>query len=339
MGFASQWRQRIGRRMLYWFGRMGFLVQTLRRMLVFCCAVSLSVADAQTTARTVSIQLFSHLKVETAFVGATKISACGTSVCVDGQPRSSYQSSGGIRLSSGPSRELPGLKTIRNVAGKLQIFVAMPLEDAVAAVTESEARGMRQLEANKVVAIAARSFYSGTRRHVSGFCDSTHCQTLRRVPGESEIPSRAARETAGKIVSYQGRAIPVLYATRCGGRSLTARDVGFPTRPYPYFAVDCSVCQRRPDPWTFRLPISLKGWVDGLLRTSREHARITLGRKYGWAKVRSNHFTMEASGSEIVFRGQGLGHSLGLCLFGVQGLAAEGWEADKILRHYLPGTE
>lgn len=59
----------------------------------------------------------------------------------------------------------------------------------------------------------------------------------------------------------------------------------------------------------------------------------------GGSTIRSTDCRIRVSEDEIVFdKGRGFGHGLGLCQWGMQGLALKGKRASEILRHYYPGS-
>ena len=65
-----------------------------------------------------------------------------------------------------------------------------------------------------------------------------------------------------------------------------------------------------------------------------DNARLAIGGM----KIRSTDCRIRTDGADIVFEnGRGFGHGVGLCQWGMQGLARRGWKAGAILHHYYPG--
>ncbi len=58
----------------------------------------------------------------------------------------------------------------------------------------------------------------------------------------------------------------------------------------------------------------------------------------GQQLVKSSHLQVQLSGNLITFTGQGLGHGVGLCQWGAQGLAQAGYFHTAILDFYYPGA-
>ncbi|MCP4129950.1 MAG: SpoIID/LytB domain-containing protein [bacterium] len=58
------------------------------------------------------------------------------------------------------------------------------------------------------------------------------------------------------------------------------------------------------------------------------------GRLLGWNTIKSNLFSLRDIGGGYLFSGRGLGHGIGLCQWGAQGMALEGKSYKEILRFY-----
>lgn len=53
----------------------------------------------------------------------------------------------------------------------------------------------------------------------------------------------------------------------------------------------------------------------------------------------STRFEAEKSGDEWIFRGSGYGHGCGMCQWSARGMAASGWQSERILHAMYPGSE
>ena len=126
----------------------------------------------------------------------------------------------------------------------LEAVVSMDLEEAVASAVAAEMLPGTPLEAAKAQAVAARSYFAANRsRHVDyDACDSTHCQFLRELPAPDSLAAQATRETAGLVLTYQGKPLAALYSASCGGGTRPLHDGG--GSEYPYYAVACEYCRR-----------------------------------------------------------------------------------------------
>jgi len=65
-----------------------------------------------------------------------------------------------------------------------------------------------------------------------------------------------------------------------------------------------------------------------------EDFRLSIGA----SRLRSTAFKVRDLGDAVEFYdGRGNGHGVGLCQWGAEGLARQGWSASQILRFYYPG--
>jgi stage II sporulation protein D len=93
---------------------------------------------------------------------------------------------------------------------------------------------------------------------------------------------------------------------------------------------------------------NLSGRVKTLLCTldDAEHLRLDIRQFRVFfsppntrSSLPSNFFNLSSNGDTLAILGQGLGHGVGLCQWGAQGLAMHGFTYREILEHYFPGTE
>ncbi len=144
-------------------------------------------------------------------------------------------------------RRFEGSLDIAAADGELIPVITMEREIAVASSTAAESPPGAPREALKAQAVAIRSYYAASQgRHARfDFCDTTHCQFLKAALRHDAPAARAARETRGLALAWNGRPIAALYSASCGGHTRAA-----PRGPdlYPFFAVACPYCARAPRP-------------------------------------------------------------------------------------------
>lgn len=234
------------------------------------------------------------------------------------------------------SRRYLGRLEIRPSGRELIAIVRMDREAAVAAVVAAENLPDTPIEALKAQAIAARSYLvSGRGRHAEfDFCDTTHCQFMREPPDPTTSAAQAVTATKGLSLAYNSQPFPAMYTRSCSGRTSTPLEVGMHPGSYPYYPVECRYCREHPAQWTTHLSST----DAALLRVSDESSRLELGRRLGWNAVPSNHFKVLRNGDQILLRGTGQGHGIGLCQAGAKAMALEGASYHEILSHYYPNT-
>lgn len=248
-----------------------------------------------------------------------------------------------------------GALEVRARGPVLEAVVTMPLETAVASVVEAESPPNAGLEALEAQAVAARSFFVARQAaHVDfDFCDTTHCQFLRSPPKEGTAASRAARETAGLILTWHDeegsreQVLAAMYARSCGGRTRTLRDIGVASRGYPYYAVRCVYCSHHPEVWkrdaALATEFDLQTENQPMPMTERE--RLAFNRIHGWGALPSlgadapgQPGAAQGKSEERSVSGRGVGHGLGLCQRGAADMARHGAGFAAILTRYYPNT-
>lgn len=229
-------------------------------------------------------------------------------------------------------RRFQGRLEIKSVRGSLTALLETDLETAAASVVVAESAPAASIEALKAQAVAARSYFLAARGRHGGFdfCDTTHCQFLRQPPEATDVALVATLQTRGLVLAYQGVPIAALYSASCGGRTLSLAEVGFESDGYPYFSVVCMACRYEARQWESRLDLPAIG--------GSETWRLRVGRTLGWAVVPGNNHEVMRTGADVIIRGRGAGHGVGLCQRGAKAMAASGASFERILSYYYPNT-
>lgn len=252
--------------------------------------------------------------------------------------------------------EVPG-KLRRLYSGTLEIqahgqileaVVTMPVETAVASIVAAESPPGEGIEALKAQAVAARSFLIARQAaHADfDFCDTTHCQFFRSPPAEKEPAAKAARATAGLVLTWhddgvvQEQVLAAMYARSCGGRTRTLREIGIVSRGYPYYKVHCVYCSHHPEAWRRDAAIAAGSDAASKPRSSpaTERERLAFNRIHGWGAIPSLGNGIAGDDGKRSIVGRGDGHGLGLCQLGAADMARQGADFARILAHYYPNT-
>ncbi len=241
---------------------------------------------------------------------------------------SSFRGNCSIGVEGAPARRFTGEFVITRANDSLRVVWKGEIEELTAAIVSAESPPNATAAMLEAQAVVARSWLvASKRRHGDiAFCDTTHCQHFKEA---SERGIKAARATKGLVLSWQGRPFAPAYSASCGGRTKTASEIGWrDDNRYPYFAVDCPVCQREEPRWKR----TFSGELAVLLQRApnKESTRLAIGREDGWDALPSNNYRRFGDGVE----GRGRGHGLGLCQRGSAGFST----AAAILAHYFPGA-
>ena len=209
------------------------------------------------------------------------------------------------------------------------------------------------------------------------FCSLTHCQFFRppleASKGDSAVLAEAVTKTTGMVLKYDGRLIDAYYGASCGGMTEAVGSV-WPDRSAPYLrSVNDPYCSSgAASAWRQAISLAdltavLREWPGASLRAPLQDIsivshdasgrartlrlagnssqqvdanafRYAVNRRLGWNTLKSNLYTIERHGGNLVFTGRGLGHGVGLCQTGADQMGRMGIAFDKILAHYFPGA-
>ncbi len=279
-----------------------------------------------------------------------------------------------------------GVLDIYNHGGKLRLINQLPLEEYLAGVVGKEMSGSRfPLEALKAQAVAARTFTLYRLRAAlqgaaslpleSAFPATSEFQSYGGAAGETAPVLQAVRETAGQVLTWEGKLFQAYYHAACGGR--TADGALFNEKDIPPLqGVPCERCQasaaRR---WEVKLPLTeleraLAPWAKergvklGKIQDLQPVEKEANGRsRYlrvvhaaGRFEVRLDRFRQLVNAESTkrlrscafavsvfreqglaVFEGRGSGHGVGLCQSGAAAMAANDRRSSgQLLSHYYP---
>jgi stage II sporulation protein D len=125
-------------------------------------------------------------------------------------------------------------------AGRVTAINIVDLEEYLLGVVPLEigVRPLAELEAVKAQAVAARTYavrHLGSRESLGfDFYATVADQVYGGLASEDPATTRAVRETAGEIVTYQGTPILAYYHSTCGGHTAAIEEVWGHRMPVPY---------------------------------------------------------------------------------------------------------
>lgn len=249
--------------------------------------------------------------------------------------------------------------------GEIVLVNHAPLEDYVAGVVVAE-MGSGHPAAMRAQAVIARTW---ALRHKDekaeySFGDLANHQVFHGFSMRAEQAAEIIEATRGMVLTYDGRPIDAVFHAACADRVYSAHEI-WGGRDHGYLRavtlpdVIASTAGRG---WIRRLP---RERVDPLFQSATgqrpeyrigrrdgqlgvhvipgewigiDRFRLIIERALGWNTLRSNAFTITTSNDELVFRGEGFGHLVGLCQSQAVELAEQGWSFEEILRLFYPGT-
>ncbi|UFS70537.1 SpoIID/LytB domain-containing protein [Geomonas sp. RF6] len=254
----------------------------------------------------------------------------------------------------------------------LLVVNELPLEEYLIGLINCEISSAWPMEAIKAQAVIARSyavFQKAARKNAPYQLESSVMDQV--YDGADQEDSRAARgvqETAGEVLTFNGRTIQAFYHANCSGHTEDSREVWGLSLPY-LRGVPCKYCQEaNPSRWEQTIPLKK---VEGALKSAGypvsgirevrvggrnesgrvQDVQITCSRgkvsvpgvafrkAIGYGVVKSTNFDLLILGDDVMVAGAGSGHGVGLCQWGSKQRALDGFSYREILSYYYPGVQ
>lgn len=242
----------------------------------------------------------------------------------------------------------------------------MALEDYILGVVLAEMPASFEIEALKAQAVVARTYTLRGKRHGSiDICtDPACCQAYcapenykGSVTALQKVES-AVQQTAGMIVTYEGKPIEATYFSCSGGRTEDAVAVWGQSVPYLQ-AVDSPGEEKAsvylnttfmtasefsqafgglsgsPNNWIGKITYTNGGGVETIQIGGKSYKGTQVRKLLG---LRSTAFAITIVGSSVTITTKGNGHRVGMSQYGADAMALSGKDYEAILAHYYPGT-
>ena len=232
------------------------------------------------------------------------------------------------------------------------------LEQYLYSVVGAEAVSSWPIEALKAQAVAARSYALYKRKGSNGIYDvdtTIGTQVYKGLDTEYITTHQAVDSTLGQIMTYNNQVILAAFHSSSGGYTENVEDIW--TSPLPYLRAVVDYDQQSPVfEWQQIVPVSkIQSLVAGVgkikafqpkemtprgrvvtMNITGDRGSTTVSgndiRKI--LDLRSTLFRVSTQGDNLVVKGRGFGHGLGLSQWGAYYLAKQGINYHQILAHY-----
>lgn len=275
-------------------------------------------------------------------------------------------------------------KTIKLLHKDEEKVEEVNLDEYIACVTSAEMPATYDIEALKAQAIVARTYtiykITTSKKHeIADICDkSTCCQAwiskedrLKKWDEDKRVSNwnkilKAVNETAGKIITYEGKPINAFFHANSGGKTEVPFYVwggtGYPylqvvetsgEDAYSQYSSEAKFTKKefiekvKKEHEDFKINFEEKNCIEiinrdesnrvvtvkiGNLNLSGVETRTLLG-------LRSANFTVEIKENEVLFKVIGYGHGVGMSQTGADALAKQGKNYEEIIKHFYTGVE
>ena len=291
-------------------------------------------------------------------------------VCVNGRTVPGLVASAPVRVTVN-GKGYRGLLEVTATERGLQVVNELPLEEYLIGLINCEISSAWPVEAVKAQAVIARSYAMYQKQARRGAPYQLESSVMDQVYEGCDVEdSRAARgvqETAGEVLTWEGKTIQAFYHSSCAGHTENSERVWGLSIPY-LRGVPCQYCQQgNPVKWEQNMALKkVEGALRGAgypvagLRDLKVQGRNESGRvqdvavfcakgrvlvpgvafrkALGYGVVKSTNFELRVSGDDCLITGVGSGHGVGLCQWGAKQRAADGFSYREILSYYYPGV-
>ncbi len=244
------------------------------------------------------------------------------------------------------------------------IINRVDLERYVAGVVQSEVLGSSiDLEFFKIQAIIARTYtLTNIMKHMNdgyNLCDETHCQAYYRRCNTSDIMMAVSQTFCDVIVDENGKLISAAFHSNSGGQTQNSEDVWTIATSYLRTTVDTFSVGGRNYLWETKIP--KKQWLDYFksnyptmsdspekqkqLCNFRQDVRLkyildsipTRNLRANF-KLKSSFFSASEDKDQIILKGKGYGHGVGLSQEGAIKMVKLGKKSEEVIRFYYQGV-
>jgi len=268
------------------------------------------------------------------------------------------------------------IRLIQGPGSTFKVINVVALEPYLASVINGEMPSHWPAEALKAQAVAARTYalyqMQQTHRSRAGYDlrADQWSQVYLGLASETARSRRLVADTAGIVLTYQGRLFCTYYSSTCGGHTQDGRYVFADAAIPPLAGVECPYCAgTKYFRWertmsmadlsgAVNVALAAKGQTVGevtglqvLQRGPSGHiARLRVlgtagtiemtGKAFrhalGTLRLPSTRFEVRPAPGGLCFAGGGFGHGVGLCQVGARRAAEAGLDFLQILQYYYP---
>ncbi len=248
--------------------------------------------------------------------------------------------------------------------------ITRPMEEYLVGIVMAEMPVSFHSEALKAQAVCARTYtYYKLGQQPAHFqnafiCnDPGHCQAWidpHQHASQQNINrvQTAVDSTCGQVLTFEGEPINAVYHSSCGGDTAAAEEVWGRSVPY-LTSTKCPCPELSPyqekkhtfPQQEFMQIFNIKKKTTPLvtkinISTSGRIKSVKIGGKtYNGNKMRqilnlpSTRVTIQEGRQQVIINSCGNGHGVGLCQYGAEALAEQGYDYQEILKYYYTGTD
>lgn len=275
----------------------------------------------------------------------------------------------GIVLDSIPYRG--EIRILPQTDKEFSVIEEINIENFVVGVLGCEMPNSWEEDALRSQTVAIRTYVESRKKankNESFHMDKSEL-AYRGMLGETAKSGKIVQDTAGIVMAYNGEIFSAYFHSTCGGHTEDVNLVFGREKLPPLAGVKCGYCENSKY-YTWSVNIEKSAMLQKLQKAKVNVSNIVSvktvnpgpgghvseveiidakGKEQmnanrfrllvGPNNLYSTAFTARNNGKSITFSGKGWGHGVGLCQYGVQGMAKKGFNWREILGHYYPKSE
>ena len=249
----------------------------------------------------------------------------------------------------------------------LTLVNSVSMNNYLCGVLESEGGLGKELDYYKVQALMSRTYaLKYKRKHIKdGFdlCDGVHCQAYHSMLRYTSTIKDAVKATEDNVIKdIQGNLVDSYFHANCGGQTSEADYIWNSSIPYLNSFMDTFCIYTKQATWEKKIPKTK--WMDfmvkkydfpiydsiyaPLLFSFNQSERLAFYHSPILGiplrdirlefKLKSTFFNVYLENNEVVLRGRGYGHGVGLCQEGAMRMARYGYNFKQIANYYFPSV-
>ncbi len=249
--------------------------------------------------------------------------------------------------------------------GYFKIINKVEIEHYVAGVVQSEILGASDsLEFFKIQAIITRTYAINNmmKHYKDGYnlCDDVHCQAYRSRCNKFQILMAVSLTAGDVIVDKDKRMISASFHSNSGGETINSEDLWNIPTTYLKSVKDTFSNGMRNSVWEHKMPV--KEWLSYLSNNFKfntndtSKVRAVLNFDQPTRKIflvdsiylknirkdlalKSTFFSVKKQGDQVIIKGKGYGHGVGLSQEGAVKMVRYGYTARQVLQYYYKDVE
>ena len=263
------------------------------------------------------------------------------------------------------------IRILQQFDNKFSVIEEIDLESFISGVLGSEMPPSWNDDALRAQAVTARTYAmykKKVRRDEVYHLDMLEL-AYRGMAGETPRLNKIVQDTKGIVMVYNWNIFPAYFHSTCGGHTEDINHVFGKDSIPPLSGVSCNYCNStKHSSWSkdisksdiekklreANIYVSNISTVKAINPGAGNHgARVEIASANGSKEMNANNFRLlvgpnnllstafnsRSNGKSITFSGRGWGHGVGLCQYGAQAMAENGFKWTAIVKYYYPKIE